>query len=122
MSDPLRIALVVEGPTEGWLGEQIAPPRVVLCTPSKSLETWVLVGLFPQDTVGRRADVECHATPEAQLQNKPAGTRLIRSGQKQLRRYLESEDAMRVAWPRVRARCSEAERFSIDLLALAQGA
>ena len=63
MSDPLRIALVVEGPTD----------FIVLRAAIRSL-----------------------------LQ--------------------EREDTMRVAWPRVRARCSEAERFSIDLLALAQGA
>jgi hypothetical protein len=100
----------------GWLGEPDSPPKLAMCTPSKSLETWVLVALFPNDQVAKRANVECQANSAAQLQSKPLAQRLIRSGQKLIDKYQGSEQAIRAAWPHIRTRCSEAERFSRDFL------
>lgn len=102
----------------GWLNETKVPPHTVLCTPSKSLETWVLVGLFPQNQFASSADVECRSNPDAQLQAQRLAHRLIRSGQKLIDQYQANEKGIQDAWPNVRAKCSEAERFSTDFLAL----
>jgi len=101
----------------GWLDEGEIPPRTVLCTPSKSTETWVLAALFPNDVVNSAIEFECRQDVAVVLQSKPLPQRLIRSGHKQVKAYQERESELRSAWPRVRAECSEAERFSQEFLA-----
>ena len=46
-----------------WLGEDECPSRIVLCTPSRSTEAWVLAALWPEGNVVRRCDWECRASP-----------------------------------------------------------
>ena len=103
----------------GWMGEVAVPVKTVLCTPSKALETWVLVALFPQNRFSRSANLECRANPDAQLQAQPLAERLIRAGKKDIAKYRERSANMAEAWPDVRQRCSEAERFSIEFRAAA---
>ena len=98
----------------GWIGESAVPPRLVLCTPSSSLETWILVGLFPADKVASKADLECRRNIEAQLQSKPLSKRLVRSGQKDIEKYRGHAPAIAEAWTVIRSRCTEAERFSSE--------
>jgi hypothetical protein len=98
----------------GWLGERSVPDGMVLCTPSKSIETWVLVALFPEDPSARQVNVECRWDGEVRL--KKYG--LIKSGQKLIPQYAANENGISAAWTEVRRRCGEAERFSIDFLAL----
>ena len=98
----------------GWLGETSVPDGLVLCTPSKSIETWVLVALFPEDPSARQVNVECRWDGEVRL--KKYG--LIKSGQKLIPQYAANENGISAAWTEVRRRCGEAERFSIDFLAL----
>ncbi len=43
----------------GWLNETQVPPRTVLCVPARSIETWVLVALFPDDATALKSNVEC---------------------------------------------------------------
>jgi hypothetical protein len=100
----------------GWMGETVPPFKTVLCTPSKAIETWVLVALFPQNQFAASADAECRANPGARLQAGPKARRLIRSGKKDVRKYRESAIEIAEAWPRVRRRCTEAERFSVEFL------
>ncbi len=101
----------------GWVDQRNLPSRTVLCTPSKSTETWVLAALFPDDGAASEIDLECRSNAAAVLQSKPLDQRLIRSGHKQINKYREREAELRNAWPKVRAMCSEAERFSRDFLA-----
>jgi hypothetical protein len=98
----------------GWMNETSAPPKTVFCTPSKNTETWVLVGLFPDDDSAKKPDIECRWDGEVRLRTHG----LIKSGQKLIDKYLDNEDALEAAWPAVRAKCSEAERFSADFLSL----
>ena len=98
----------------GWLGETTVPPGTVLCTPSKNIETWVLVALFPADTSATKADVECRWDGGVRLRKYG----LIKSGQKLIDKYRAQEDGIRDAWPNVREKCSEAERFSREFIAL----
>jgi hypothetical protein len=101
----------------GWMGETAIPAKTVLCTPSKSLETWVLLALFPQNQFSRSANLECRANPDGQLQAQPLAGRLIRGGKKDIVKYRDHAADMAAAWPAVRLRCTEAERFSLEFVA-----
>ena len=96
-----------------WLGEPSCPSRVVLCTPSKSMEAWVLAALFPDNSVVRRDDWECHAEPELQLATLPKPSRFRKSQDD----YRRKQSAITGAWPEVSARLTEAARFERELRA-----
>ena len=107
-TDALRAVML------GWLGETSVPPGAVLCTPSKNIETWVLVALFPNDESAKKPNIECRWDGEVRLRKHG----LIKSGQKLIDEYRGNEKSIQDAWPSVRQKCSEAERFSKDFLAL----
>ena len=54
-----------------WLGEAQVPAQCVLCTPSKSIETWVMAALFPTNKEVVKDSWECRANPEAQFATLP---------------------------------------------------
>lgn len=112
-TDALRAVLL------GWAGETTIPAGVVLCTPSKNIEAWVLAALYPNDAPVLSGGLECRPTPENLLAAKPAAERLIRSGKKQRDRYQARGPDIALAWPVVRAVCTEAERFSVDFVVAA---
>jgi hypothetical protein len=112
-TDPLRQVLL------RWAGEFATPQRVVLCTPSKSIEAWVLAALYPADPVLGGGNLECISSPASLLQAKPHEERLIRSGKKVRERYEKSQPLICAAWQNVRGHCLEAERFSLEFLASA---
>ncbi len=97
-----------------WVGEIQLPAKTVLCTPSKSTEAWVLTALYPDDTVVMSGNIECYATPHLQLQAKSMRGRMVTGGKKTPGMYRQRGSEICAAWPQVRARCTEAERFSID--------
>lgn len=107
-TDALRAVIL------GWLNETSVLPGAVLCTPSKSIETWVLVALFPDDESAKKPNIECRWDGEVRLRKHG----LIKSGQKLIDKYRVNEKGIQDAWPGVRGKCSEAERFSKDFLAL----
>lgn len=94
-----------------WIGETSAPTQTVFCVPSKELETWILVGLFPDDVVARKDDVECHIDPASTLQGKPLKHRIVRSGKKNVEKYKAFAAQFARNWSTVAARCTEALRF-----------
>ena len=96
-----------------WLGEPSCPPGIVLCTPSKSMEAWVLAALCPDNSVVKRDDWECHAEPELQLSTLPKPVRF----RKRPDDYRRRQSRMTSAWPHVSARLTEAERFDQELRA-----
>jgi len=61
----------------GWMGEANVPPKIALCTPSKSLETWILAALFPENQFCTGPDIECRRDPETQLQRQPIEFRVV---------------------------------------------
>ena len=103
-----------------WMGEKAIPSRVVICTPSKSLESWVIAALHPEDKIVKAGELECRPEPEALLVSKPSSERLVRRKgtgyHKQLDRYENRATDFQKAWPSVRKTCTEADRFSIDFL------
>ena len=96
-----------------WLGEQECPPRTVLCTPSKSIEAWVLAAICPENGLVRQDDWECHLNPEGQLATLPKGQRF----KKRPKDYRRKERELEKAWPCVSARLTEAKRFETEFLA-----
>ena len=96
-----------------WLGERECPREIVLCTPSKNIEAWVLAAVCPENEVVRRDDWECHHNPEGQLRALPKATRF----RKRLEDYRRKQNVIENAWPMVSARLTEAERFEAELLA-----
>ena len=96
-----------------WLGECECPRRIVLCTPSKSIETWVLAAVWPNNALVRRGDWECHRHPEGQLGALPRARRFRKRQDDYRRKQAEIEKA----WSRVSARLTQAARFEAELLA-----
>ena len=97
-----------------WLGEPSCPSKVVLCTPSKSMESWVVAALCPNNGVVQRDNWECHRDPELQLATLPKGIRF----RKRQDDYRCRRIAMAGAWPNVSARLTEAARFEREILAV----
>ena len=96
-----------------WLGEHERPSRMVLCTPSKSIEAWVLAAIWPENDVVRRDDWECRRNPEAQLAALPRHRRF----RKRPSDYWRLRREITEAWPAVSARLTEAARFEEEFLA-----
>ncbi len=97
-----------------WMGETRTPDRVVLCTPSKSLETWVMATLFPRNQVLARHHWECYAIPEAQLRQQPKSKRIRKCTED----YQAKRPQFHDEWPRVSKKLTEADRFSKEFLAV----
>ena len=96
-----------------WLGEHGRSPRIVLCTPSKSIEAWVLAAIWPKNNLVRRGDWECRPNPEDQLAALPKCRRF----KKRPDDYRHKQSEIRKAWPRVSERLTEARRFEAEFLA-----
>jgi hypothetical protein len=120
--DELRVVLL------GWLGEQSIPEDVVFCIPSKSTEAWVLAALFPDDAVVLPCDpppqaaqgpcLECRDDPASILIGKRPKLVKNASGRakKITKMYEQQGSRLTTAWVGVRAVCTQAERFSLDVV------
>ncbi len=95
-----------------WLGEPVAPLRCVLCTPSKSIETWVMAALFPANKEVAKKNWECRANPESQFATLPKAGRI----RKDTEDYRSKRQDILSAWPNVCGKLVEARRFSRELL------
>ena len=93
-----------------WLGEANTPSRVVLSTPSKNIETWVLAAVWPDNHLVRRDDWECRHNPEDQLKALPKAKRF----EKRPDDYRRKRNEIRNGWPNVSARLNEAYRFETE--------
>ena len=96
----------------GWLGEHECPPGIVLCTPSRNIEAWVVAAVWPDNEVLRRGHWECHPRPDRQLAALPKQRRFMKRPHDYRRRQGEIEKA----WPKVSAGLTEAARFEKELL------
>ena len=106
-SNPLRVVIL------RWLGEARCPSHVVLCTPSKSIETWVIAAVCPNNRMVCRGDWECHQDPEGQLRALPKRQRF----EKAIRDYRDRQHQITLAWPNLSATLTEAARFETEFLA-----
>ncbi|MCY4331361.1 MAG: hypothetical protein OXC96_02395 [Cyanobacteria bacterium MAG CAR1_bin_15] len=105
-TDALRKVLL------GWLGEESCPPQTILCTPSKTMDAWVLTAIFPDNAIFQQQNWECHPDPAGQLKALPQGQRFS----KKIRDYRERNQEISQAWPRVSGTLTEAARFQEEFL------
>jgi hypothetical protein len=98
-----------------WLGEQQLPVNVVLCTPSKSMEAWVVPICCPEDTAAKQENWECRASPENRLGQQPRHKRFS----KRQVDYHKRQAEVTAGWPTIVERLSEARRFQDEFLAAA---
>ena len=96
-----------------WLGEPDTPPRVVLSTPSKNIEAWVVAAVWPDNSLVRRPNWECRSNPEDQLAQLPK----VRRFEKHEDDYKRKEKEIQNGWRNVSARLTEAGRFEREFLA-----
>ena len=96
-----------------WLGESNTPSRVVLSTPSKNIEAWVLAAVLPNNHLVQRDDWECRPNPEDQLRALPKAKRF----KKRQDDYRDKQEEIENGWPDVSTRLTEAGRFETEFLA-----
>jgi len=106
-TNPLRDVLL------RWVGERTVPPQTVLCTPSKTMEAWVLKALFPDDIAVTRG-VECWPDAESRLGQQP----LEKRTRKGVEDYRARMTDLKNAWPQLASSLTEAERFNSELRAV----
>ena len=97
-----------------WASLQAPGPKTVVCVPSKAIDAWLAAAVF--DTGHHLlAALECNVNLVAQLSALPQAERVRKTS----REYLAREKQITGAWSVVRQRCSQAERFSNDIAAVA---
>jgi hypothetical protein len=89
----------------GWVGEATTPDRTVLCTPSKSIDAWVVAALFPSDPAVLDGNHECRSHGQ-----QPLRLRIDKSQSE----YEYHAATLSEAWLTVTEICTEARRFSDD--------
>ncbi|ACL03915.1 conserved hypothetical protein [Desulfatibacillum aliphaticivorans] len=107
-----------------WIGEDTVPPQTVFCIPSKALEAWALVGLYPDDATVQEGTIECRKKPEAILAGKSKKSKLVArkakgagkpmTYRKIVEKYKEAAPEFAANWNRVKEYCTEAVRFEED--------
>jgi len=97
----------------GWIGEETIPNRTVLCTPSKSIDTWVVAALFPTDPMVLDGNHECRSHGQ-----QPLRLRIEKSQSA----YQTHGATLTEAWLTVTEICAEAQRFGEDFRTAVQTA
>ena len=99
-----------------WLSTSVCPPNVTLCIPAQSLETWIFVGLYPDDKLAISSNLECRHGIDRQLAAKPLGEKLINGSKKNLGMYKKCAQTVANNWAHITSVCSQAQGFEQHLL------
>ena len=95
----------------------LVPDRVVLCIPSKSIEAWVLAALHPRCRFVN-STLESRKNPEALLVGK--SDKLVHKKSNRYKKntaaYKDIADSLTAAWQDVCNKCSQAARFTNELI------
>ena len=110
---PSRTTDALRAVVLSWLGESNTPPQVVLSTPSKNIEAWVLAAVWPDNNLVQRGDWECRRNPEDQLRALPKARQFEKSQDD----YKDKQEEIESGWRDVAARLAEAGRFEREFLA-----
>ncbi|MEA3340443.1 MAG: hypothetical protein U9R15_10805 [Chloroflexota bacterium] len=109
-----------------WLRHDDFPSQVMLVIPAQDTESWTFAALFPGDDLCARDDYECTRTgrdhPGYCLTLERYGRVLRRTDgriKKPIRQYRQIAPQIAAAWDTVRRICSQAERFTQNVLAYA---
>jgi hypothetical protein len=95
-----------------WLGLKTLGPKTVLCVPSKAIEAWLAAGVL-DDAHALLNGLECTVNISDRLAQLPLSQRISKSQ----RSYRRHQASLIESWASVRTRCSQAERFSLDISA-----
>lgn len=85
-------------------------PKTVLCVPSKTMDAWLAAASL-DDGHPILTNLECDLSVATRLANLPVATRI----KKTKRQYHAKQQQISSSWALVRTRCTQAERFSIDV-------
>ncbi len=96
-----------------WAGLPSPGPKTVLCVPSKSTDAWLVAAAFGEGHA-LLTDLECSISVQQKLAALPKAQRI----KKTTRDYRAHEKEVTGAWSVVRQRCTQAERFSIEVAAV----
>lgn len=107
-ADAMRTCLLA------WAGMQEPGPKTVLCVPSKAVEAWLTAATFDNGHALQNG-LECNLNVESQLKALPVAQRIKKTS----RDYRARERTIAEAWSVVRQRCTQADRFSTDVAAVA---
>jgi hypothetical protein len=107
-ADAMRACLL------SWAGMQEPGPKTVFCVPSKAVEAWLTAATFDNGHA-LHSGLECNLNVEAQLKALPVAQRIKKTS----RDYRARERTIVETWSAVRQRCTQAERFSIEIAAVA---
>jgi hypothetical protein len=97
-----------------WAGLGAPGPRTVLCVPSKAIDAWLAAAVLDTGDA-LLTGLECNLDLARQLAALPRARRLKKGSREYRARANEVTDA----WSDVRRRCSQAERFSTEVAAVA---
>lgn len=94
-----------------WAGLTAPGPKTILCVPSKASEAWLVAAVFGQGhTIA--SNLDCNLDLETRLRVLPKAERV----KKNTLEYRKHSRRITFAWASVREQCSQAERFSLDVL------
>lgn len=102
-----------------WLGLADTPWFVVLATPSRMIDAWVVATLDPP--YRKLATIECEEAVENELVARHLLRKKGKEVKKQERRYAPLAKQVGDQLARVRSLCSEAERFASEFHAVVAG-
>lgn len=97
-----------------WAGMREAGPKTVFCVPSKAVEAWLTAATFDGGHP-LQSGLECDLNVESQLKALPVAQRIKKTPVD----YRARERTIADAWSVVRQRCTQAERFSREVAAVA---
>lgn len=97
-----------------WAGMHQPGPKTVFCVPSKAVEAWLTAATFDNGHA-LQDGLECNPNVEARLRALPVAQRI----KKTPRDYRARERTIVEEWSVVRQRCTQAERFSTEIAAVA---
>lgn len=94
-----------------WTGLKAPGPKTVLCVPSTASEAWLTAAVF---RTGHKllTNLECRKDLETQLKVLPKAEKI----RKTVPQYREHKGTVTDNWDRVRKQCTQAERFSQDVI------
>ena len=111
---PTQSVDVVRTCVLSWSAMQAPGPKTVLCVPSKAIDAWLATAVLDNGHA-LLTGIECNLNVDGRLAALPKAERI----KKTPREYRSREGAITVNWPIVRAQCTQAERFSTEVAAVA---
>lgn len=103
----------VRGLLLAWTGIKAIGDKTVFCVPSKAIEAWLAAAVLDNGHALLQG-LECNLNLDARLAALPLKDRI----KKTVREYRKHEQTITTKWAAVKQRCTQAERFSNEVIVL----